>query len=134
MPGKPAARGRGNADLFLRSSREIQQAKRSGRRVVTNFFNLLISRAESSSTKFAIIVGKRFGSAVRRNRAKRQFRELGRAIAPHLVKGHYCLVFPKRESLTQPFPVLYRAWVDALRKCRLVALEGESKCEGSVSV
>ena len=108
------------SDLFLRNSRDIDWIKQGGRRVSTVWFNLLIRRADGAATKLAIIVGRRFGTAVRRNRAKRIFRELGRLVRGYLVPGYRFLVFPKRECLTQQFALLRTAWMKILKECGLI--------------
>ncbi len=64
----------------------------------------------------AVIVGRRFGLAVRRNRAKRVFRALGRAVGQSLNPGYDFLVFPKREALSLPHDRLEKVWNDALRR------------------
>ena len=107
-------------NLFLRNSRDIDWVKQGGRRVSTTWFNLLIRRIDGRETKLAIIVGRRFGTAVRRNRAKRLFRELGRVVGGRLVPGYWFLVFPKRECLTAPFAMLRAAWIQHLRQCGLL--------------
>jgi ribonuclease P protein component len=107
-------------NLFLRNSRDIDWIKQGGRRVSTAWFNLLIRRIDGTETKLAIIVGRRFGTAVRRNRAKRLFRELGRVVGGRLVAGYWFLVFPKRECLTEPFAVLRAAWIQNLTQCGLL--------------
>ena len=66
-----------------------------------------------------IVIGRRFGTAVRRNRAKRLFRELGRAVHPALVPGRAFLVFPKRECLNLPFAELQVLWRVTLQRQRL---------------
>ena len=66
-----------------------------------------------------IVIGRRFGTAVRRNRAKRLFRELGRAVRSALVPGHAFLVFPKRECLNLPFVELQNVWRGTLQRQRL---------------
>lgn len=66
-----------------------------------------------------IVIGRRFGTAVRRNRAKRLFRELGRAVRPALIAGHAFLVFPKRDCLNVPFVELQTVWRNTLRRQRL---------------
>jgi ribonuclease P protein component len=108
------------SDLFLRNSRDIDWIKKGGRRVSTAWFNLLIRRADGAATRVAIIVGRRFGTAVRRNRAKRIFRELGRLVRGHLAPGYRFLVFPKRECLTQQFAPLRAAWIESLKACGLL--------------
>jgi ribonuclease P protein component len=107
-------------DLFLQNSRDIDWIKEGGHRVSTAWFNLLIRRMEGTETKLAIIVGRRFGTAVRRNRAKRIFRELGRVVRGQLVPGYRFLVFPKRECLTKPFALLRAAWIQTLKQCGLI--------------
>lgn len=117
------AGSQGYAAFFLRSSRDIERVKRSGRRVSTALFNLLVHRSERPDSRLAIIVGKRFGTAVRRNRAKRLFRELGRQVRPSLLPGLDCVVFPKREIFSRSFVALQEAWVLALRQQGLLNTE-----------
>lgn len=117
--------GGGDRGLFLRSSRDIEFVKQHGRRLSTAFFNLLACRIEGESSRVGIVVGRRFGSAVRRNRAKRLFRELTRQVRSQLVAGQDLLVFPKREALTQPFNVLSEAWRVSLKRHRAMKVEKE---------
>ncbi|MGQ0812224.1 MAG: ribonuclease P protein component [Nitrospiraceae bacterium] len=114
--------------LFIRRSRDIDRIKRNGRRVSTALFNLLISRSEGPSGRMAIIVGKRFGNAVSRNRAKRRFRELGRPLRDRFEEGQQFLVFPKREALVRPFHSVKEAWIKVLQGQGLVAKPSCDHC------
>lgn len=105
--------------FFLKRSRDIQHIKKSGRRVSTGLFNLQICPGLSQDAMLGIVIGRRFGTAVRRNRAKRLFRELGRAVRPALVPGHAFLVFPKRECLNLPYAELQNLWRGTLQRQRL---------------
>ena len=105
--------------FFLKRSRDIQHIKKNGRRVSTGLFNLQICPGLSQDAMLGIVIGRRFGTAVRRNRAKRLFRELGRAVRPALVPGHAFLVFPKRECLNLPFAELQNLWRGTLQRQRL---------------
>lgn len=105
--------------FFLKRSRDIQHIKKSGRRVSTGLFNLQICPGLSQDAMLGIVIGRRFGTAVRRNRAKRLFRELGRAVRPALIPGHAFLVFPKRECLNLPFAELQNLWRGTLQRQRL---------------
>ena len=105
--------------FFLKRSRGIQHIKKNGRRVSTGLFNLQICPGLSQDAMLGIVIGRRFGTAVRRNRAKRLFRELGRAVRPALVPGHAFLVFPKRECLNLPFAELQILWRGTLQRQRL---------------
>ncbi|CBK40138.1 putative Ribonuclease P, protein component [Nitrospira defluvii] len=105
--------------FFLKRSRDIQHIKKNGRRVSTGLFNLQICPGLSQDVMLGIVIGRRFGTAVRRNRAKRLFRELGRAVRPALVPGHAFLVFPKRECLNLPYAELQNLWRGTLQRQRL---------------
>ena len=111
--------GQASVPFFLKRSRDIQHIKKNGRRVSTGLFNLQICPGMSQDAMMGIVIGRRFGIAVRRNRAKRLFRELGRAVRPALVPGYAFLVFPKRECLNLPFLELLSAWRDTLQRQRL---------------
>jgi ribonuclease P protein component len=111
--------GQGSVPFFLKRSRDIQHIKKNGRRVSTGLFNLQICPGLPQDTMLGIVIGRRFGTAVRRNRAKRLFRELGRAVRPALVPGHAFLVFPKRECLNLPFVELQSVWRGTLQRQRL---------------
>jgi ribonuclease P protein component len=115
----------GPAPFFLKRSRDIQRIKKSGRRVSTGLFNLQICPGTSQDAMLGIVIGRRFGTAVRRNRAKRLFRELGRSVRTALVPGYAFLVFPKRDCLILPFAELRNVWRNTLQRQRLARF-GES--------
>lgn len=121
----PMSQGGGDRNIFLRSSRDIEYVKQHGRRLSTTFFNLLTCRVEGKGSRVGIIVGRRFGNAVRRNRAKRLFRELARQVCTQLVVGQALLVFPKRDALTQPFDLLKEAWRASLKRHRVLRCDEE---------
>ncbi len=110
------SRSAGDRVLFLRASRDIEFVKQHGRRLSTACFNLLVCKTETGTSRVGIIVGRRFGIAVRRNRVKRVFRELTRQIRSELTSNHALLVFPKRDALTVPFEELKGVWRATLRR------------------
>lgn len=118
FPMVPKAQGRDV--MFLRSSRDIQIVKHHGRRISTALFNLLAYKMDDAPSRVGIIVGKRFGNAVRRNRAKRVFRELVRQFHPDLLPGRGLLVFPKRDALLQSREELVQAWRTSLERLHLL--------------
>jgi len=118
FPMAPNAHGRNT--IFLRSNRDIQIVKHHGRRLSTALFNLLAYKMDDAPSRVGIIVGKRFGNAVRRNRAKRVFRELVRQYHPDLVAGRGLLVFPKRDALLQSREGLTQTWKTSLERLRLL--------------
>jgi ribonuclease P protein component len=112
----------GDRDLFLKRSRDIEYAKEHGSRISTALFNVVICRTDVSESRVGIVVGKRFGGAVSRNRVKRLFRELTRQLRGQLLPGHALVVFPKRDSIVQPFAVLKEVWLSALQRQGLLRI------------
>ena len=110
----------GQKDIFLRTSRDIARIKRHGRRISTTLFNLLVYKMDDAPSRVGIVVGKRFGNAVRRNRAKRVFRGLVRQLHQDLIPGQELLVFPKREALLQSSEQLKRMWEASLQRVHLL--------------
>jgi ribonuclease P protein component len=123
IPRSMTPRVQRQTTIFLRSSRDIQIVKRYGRRLSTALFNLLAHKMDDVPTRVGIIVGKRFGNAVKRNRAKRVFRELTRQLHPSLVPGRGLLVFPKRDALLQSRDELLHAWKTSLERLHLLRPE-----------
>lgn len=111
--------------IFLRASRDIETVKRHGRRLSTELFNLVACRMDDTPTRIGIVVGKRFGNAVRRNRVKRVFRALVRERHMDLVPGQAVVVFPKREALARPSEVLKHVWETALVRGKLIRTRSE---------
>jgi ribonuclease P protein component len=118
FPMTPKARGR--TTIFLRSNRDIETVKHHGRRISTALFNLLAYKMDDAPSRVGIIVGKRFGNAVRRNRMKRVFRELVRQLHRDLVPGRGLLVFPKRDALFESREELTQAWKTSLERMHLL--------------
>jgi ribonuclease P protein component len=83
----------------LRKHGEFVRAQRSGRRVGTPHFTLLVAAQPPPPrpARLGLVVGRRVGSAVRRNRIKRLCRECFRAL-PELLPGGVDLVVIAREG------------------------------------
>ena len=105
---------RPSAQIFLKKKEDFERVKREGTRVTTRFFNVVACASCPGNTRVGVVVGRRFGNAVSRNRGKRIFRALVRNTSKLLLKGNDIIVFPKRSVLDLPHPNLYRAWVATL--------------------
>jgi len=111
MVGPPASRL-----IFLRQSADIERVKKFGRRRQTSLFTLLTYASGLPHPRIGVVVGKRFGIAVKRNRAKRLFRELARLHRADLRDGQDILIYPRREALTVQHAELREAWRKALTR------------------
>lgn len=108
------ARPSADRSLFLKKSGDIERVKKTGRRLPTPLFNLMSCRSDLPHARVGVIVGKRLGGAVVRNRAKRRFRELARQVRRRLAPGRDLLVFPKPAALEAAPGALHEAWLNAL--------------------
>lgn len=109
-------RTRTDAELFLRRGADIERAKRTGTRRSCLYFNLVVAASHEESTRVAIVVGRKLGNAVIRNRAKRRFRALARATEGRLGPHRHLIVFPRSASLTARFSDLERIWRELLER------------------
>jgi ribonuclease P protein component len=102
--------------FFLRQSADIDRVKKLGRRCQTSLFTMLTYPSGLPYTRIGIVVGKRFGIAVKRNRVKRVFRGLARQCRGELVEGQDVLFFPRRESLNVRHAILRGTWEKTLQQ------------------
>lgn len=127
------ARAASDPLFFLHRSAEIERIKKKGRRFQTPLFNLVSCVSPLPRIGIGIVVSKRLGTAVRRNRAKRIFRELARQMRRELVMGREFLVFPRRDALSARHPVLREVWISALRHEGLLRSDSDGPCDSSAS-
>lgn len=86
-----------------------------------SFFTLLVSRAPNQEpSRIGIVVGRRVGKAVTRNRLKRIFRELVRASHSDIAGGFHCIVYPKVKVLGVKHREIGETWKGALAKAGLL--------------
>ncbi|MCA9472875.1 MAG: ribonuclease P protein component [Nitrospira sp.] len=117
----------------MKKSRDYARVKLRGRRLQNSLFNVMFCENQISSSRVGIVVGRRFGKAVLRNRAKRIFRELVRAIHDELVKGYDIIIFPKPSVLDQQFQIVQKNWKIALHKIGVLRPSPHPSCPESFS-
>ncbi len=115
-------------DLFLKNKQDYDRVKREGRRCQTSLFNVMFCSSPNSGSRVGIVVGRRFGKAVVRNRGKRIFRELVRKTHSLLVKGYDIIVFPKQPILTYNHQALCNSWVQVLAQEGLLSSTDHIPC------
>ncbi|MBC8349624.1 MAG: ribonuclease P protein component [Verrucomicrobia bacterium] len=102
----------------IRKREEFQTVKQKGKRVRTNHFlaQLLIDdERPTAERRIGIIVTRRLGNAVKRNRAKRVFRELFRNHKEILPERSDLVVIPHSTFFSQPYSMLES---DFLQTCK----------------
>ncbi|HEY9593664.1 MAG TPA: ribonuclease P protein component [Spirochaetia bacterium] len=72
----------------LRRSRDIRELFTTARRVESRGVKLLFRSNHSTTSRFAVVVARGSGGAVRRNREKRITREAYRSLKPEVRAGH----------------------------------------------
>lgn len=120
-------------ELFIKKTADIERVKREGRRFQTSLFSVVSCRSNEIQGHVCIIVGKRLGNAVVRNRAKRLFRELARQFRQHLVQKRAIVVFPRRHALEVKFGKLREAWISVLTHEGVLNSASAIPCEQSAS-
>jgi ribonuclease P protein component len=92
---------------------------KEGKRYRGKYFNLVYLSSASSFSRMAVVVSKKVGNAVNRNKIKRWIRTLFRR-NKHLLKNSFDLIFIAKKE------ILEVSWVN-LREDYLSALESISK-------
>ncbi len=88
----------------LKRHRDIQQLLMYGRRLSANGFHLKWLPAEDF--RYVLIVTKKHGNAVQRNRIKRLFREAIRLNQQYLAQPCWVAVFPSVSNLKPDFKII----------------------------
>ena len=95
--------------------------KTTGSVVKSPFFTFIHSRVPKDVLpRMGVVVGRRVGKAVTRNRLKRIIRELVRASYSDMALGHHCIVYPKIKILRSRFQEVEKAWNQILRQIGVI--------------
>ncbi len=101
---------------ILRGRSNFQRMFDEGTWVRTEFFKLLHRPNALSHNRIGIMVGRRFGNSVRRNRAKRVFREMTCHGRLHLLQNIDLVFFPKPGMDKVPYHMVDRTWQSLAKK------------------
>ena len=106
----------------LRRPDQFRRARREGRSFASPLLSLNVVPGRRRRTRCGFVVGKKIGTAVQRNRAKRRVREAVRLALPSIVPG-YDLVFVVRSPAVSstPFPALQAAVAELLGRAKVLA-------------
>jgi ribonuclease P protein component len=99
-------------ELRLRRSDDFQRLRREGRSYPNRLLLMSILPNMLSHNRYGFIVSKQLGSAVRRNRIRRQVREAVRLLHPQLRTGYDIVFIARSLVVEQPFEMVQRTIVD----------------------
>jgi ribonuclease P protein component len=103
-------------DRRLRASADFVRVQRAGRRVTSAHFVFLIAaREEQGPSRMGLVVSRKVGNAVTRNRVKRLCRECFRLGVAKLPDGIDLIVIAKGNPTDLDFAKVSREWSDVQR-------------------
>ena len=86
----------------IRSSCDFVAAKK-GKRLQSRSFSLYVHGSSHEATRLGLVVSKKVGNSVKRNRVKRVLREAFKDIFPGLKSGFDIVIIAKREMAERSF-------------------------------
>lgn len=95
-----------SAPESIRSPADFRRILSEGRRIRKAGLTIVIAESSYDHSRLGLVVSRRVGSAVVRNRVKRRIRAAARQ--SNLEPSDY-IVIPTAESATTPFPMLVAA-------------------------
>lgn len=105
----------------LRRDKEFKQVFASGKSVFDSACGIKFSKNELGVSRFAVVVGTKVSkSAVKRNRVRRQYREIIRLKLDEIKEGYDVILLVGKESLEMEYEQKEKKLVKVLKKAELV--------------
>ena len=103
--------------LRLKESRDFARMREQGVSQAGRFLVLAVSRQEGlTEFRFGVVTGKKLGSAVVRNRLRRQLREVVRAHRAEIAPGFHFVIIARWRAPTAEFAELENDWLRLARR------------------
>jgi ribonuclease P protein component len=87
----------------LTSTIDFKRVRRKGKSFAHPLVVLIVLPNETGSSRFGISAGRSVGNAIRRNRSKRQIREIIRLLIPQILKGWDMVVLARKPIVSASF-------------------------------
>lgn len=104
----------------LRKQTEVQKVVKTGKSVFDPVCGIRFLKNELPDSRFAVVVGTKVSkSAVKRNRVRRQYREILRLNLENIKKGFDIVLFTSPQSLELTYAQKEERMIAVLKKARL---------------
>lgn len=110
----------------LRKRLEFKKVYSRGKAYANRFAVLYVWPNGLERRRVGLSVGKKVGSAVKRNRVKRLFREVYRLNKTKLIEGIDMVLIAKKEALGLGFQQMEEALMNLFRKAKVLEEAGRS--------
>ena len=102
---------------IIKESKDFEKIIKNNKSFRTKYFYIYIQRKEEKNYRFGISVGKKIGNAVKRNKIKRQIREI--ISKNDYQKNFDCIIIVRREINNADFQEIEKDLNYALEKLLL---------------
>ena len=118
-------------ELRLRRAEDFERARRDGASHTSPLLVLIVASNGLDRNRYGVTAGRRLGSAVLRNRAKRLLREALRELDPRLRPGHDIVVIVRnRFRATTTLAELREQLLQLMRRAQVLLPEHEVQPDG----
>ena len=115
-----------NKRYRLKKNKEFQYTYKKGRSFGHPLLVLICRKTRLPVARIGFSITKKFGKAVRRNRIKRQLREILRLRLPDIKTGYDIVFVIRKEAKDAAYSKLYEAVNKLLKKANLLTEGGEA--------
>ncbi len=110
--------------LRLRTRSDFQRSRKEGKSFPGRFLVLsVVAEPEAQPFRFGIILTKKVGNAVVRNRVRRRIRGLLSKFGERIAPGHQLVIIARYTAPAAGFEELERDWLKQLRRAGILREE-----------
>jgi len=109
----------------LKDNRDFQRSYHKGKRSVSGLFAVYYRQNGTPDVRIGITAGKKLGCAVKRNRIRRQIREVLRLSSDSLNPGFDIVIVARTRAVGAPYAKLERSFLSLCQKLNLLTEKGD---------